>query len=143
MTVHKKLMDYLARRPHSEKELREKLARSFSPEDVDAALAHAELKGWLQPPHDLSAQVVVELSRRGKGARYIQAYLEEKGLPSVPFNTRDELNKAENLIRRHLHLEPPYPESEHVSILRLLSTRGFDEETARAAANLATSDDAE
>ena len=71
----KKLMDFVARRDHSEKELRQKLALRCEPDVVESTLKWAREQNWLASPDKLRQQFAEQLSRRGKGIRKINQKL--------------------------------------------------------------------
>ena len=50
----KKIMDFVARRDHSEKELRKKLSLRCEPKIVDQAIEWAKEQNWLAQPEVLS-----------------------------------------------------------------------------------------
>jgi len=120
-----KAMDFLARRDHSELELREKLQRHFSLEEIDTVILEVKERGWILPPQELSDKVNEQLHRKNKGYLYICHFLRKRGLPEVARNPDIELEKALSLI-----------ESKHSEFLNkpnklasLLKNRGFDTET--------------
>lgn len=126
-----KIMDFLARRLHSELELRRKLSLSYEPEEVEDALAFAKENGWMLEPTELSERVSLELTRKKKGHRYINQFLQKKGLPPVVKNSESELQKARDLAEVRARHEPPYDFEEQKKIFRYLQNRGFDDETIR------------
>lgn len=136
--VRKKMMDLLARREHSEHELREKLEAHFcqnedgdekASEAIDAALQHARLKNWLPDPQELAMEVAEQLRRKGKGAAYINQYLEQKGLPFVSSSDENELEKAQELVKTK-YRDISDEKTKHQAA-RFLASRGFDEEIVR------------
>jgi regulatory protein len=134
-----KMMDYLARRKHSEKELRAKLQDSFSPEQVEKAIDHGKNKGWIPSTEDECAQMAQEtadfLKRKGKGIEYINRYLTEKGLPEIKADQSAELEKARQLVKNKFDpLQNTFGEEnekQKAKIGRFLLSRGFAEETVR------------
>src|SRR4051812_45717141 len=82
----KRLMDYVAKRDHTEKELRKKLALRCTPEIVEQTIAWAAAQNWLASPEKLKEQFAAQLSRRGKGIRKINQKLQEVGLEKVKAN---------------------------------------------------------
>lgn len=123
-TARTKAMDYLARRDHSEKELREKLRCFFEEEEIDEALAELNERGWILPPHELSEKVAGQLSKKNKGIYYINQYLQEKGLPPVERDASLEFEKAMEVCRQKLQ-DP----KDIAKLSSLLKNRGFDTET--------------
>lgn len=138
-TARNKMMDFLARRDHSEKELRDKLKRDFSAEEIEKAIQYGKDNHWL--PNDaagnekLSLKTADVLHRKKKGAQYINQYLNKKGLPPVKSDPSLELEKAWSLVKNK------YSEIEDLSLDekkkakaklgRFLVARGFDLEIVR------------
>lgn len=123
-------MDLLARRDHSEAELRERLAADFSAADIDDALEHARERRWLPEADALAGRLAESLHRQGRGIEFINRKLEEKGLPPVPADDELELEKALRLA------ETKRPEGEldraaREKIGRYLLSRGFEDEIVR------------
>jgi regulatory protein len=122
-----KLTEYLARRDHSERELRTKMARRFSRTAVERAIGEARERGWIRRPEELAEQVAEQLFRRGKGPLYVNGYLRKKGLPALSFD-QEEMRE---LCRKVL--EQKYPQWSEMSFeekrrpLRFLLQRGFPE----------------
>ena len=130
-----KMMDYLSHREHSEAELREKLARHFSSEEIEAAIQFGKEQAWI-PDSAESAQMLAEktaetLRRKGKGQVYIQQYLEKLMLPRIHIDPSDELEKAFALVRNKFSNLQSMDPSEKVKAARFLAGRGFDEEVIR------------
>ncbi len=126
-----KLMDFLARRDHSELELRQKLGRDYPTDEIDIAIEFARNRGWLLAPEELAEKATEQLNRKNKGTRYIQKFLQTRGLPFLPKDSGQELEKARNLVQSKLRHEAPYSYEEQKKIGRYLVNRGFDEETIR------------
>lgn len=122
-----KLTDYLARRDHSEHELKTKLKRRFTPEAIETALERARTNNWLKDPSELAESVAEQLLRRGKGPFYINGYLRKKGLPGVQL---DDEEVEKNCLQT---LEQKYPNWQELSFeerqrpIRFLLQRGFPE----------------
>jgi len=123
----KKVMDLVALRDHSEKELRTKLREYFRrnlqyrkrlaqkqhrefTEDteenqreiqaaIEGAIDFAKEQGWLGDPENLSRKMAQTLHRKNKGLGYINNYLKEKGLPPVGDDRDLELEKALALVK--------------------------------------------
>ena len=125
-----KAMDYLARRDHSEKELREKLAQHYEPEEIDHALAYVINHGWLLPPHELSEKVSESLNRKKKSHFFIINYLRKKGLPPVKKNEDTEQEKALAVLELKAK-----DISDYTYLHSLLKNRGFDTDTIRKVIN--------
>lgn len=132
----KKVMDLIARRDHSEKELRTKLREKFSDEDavddvIDEAVAFAKDNNWLGDPVDLAHRLADMLHRRNKGIYYINNYLKEKGLPPVETDRALELEKALAIVKNKYDEDHNFSREEKARVGRLLASRGFDSETVR------------
>lgn len=137
--AREKVMDYLARRGHSEQELRQKLSRTYELEEVEDAIRFAHENNWMTPPEELAERVAAELGRRKKGHRFINRFLKTKGLPPVTKDSEDELARAQELAETKLSRllakagALDYEESRKIQqkIHRHLGSRGFDEDTIR------------
>lgn len=133
------MMNYLARRNHSEKELREKLESQYTPEDIENAIAYGKSKGWIPDSEQdliaLAEKTAADLRRRGKGSEYINQYLEQKGLPAIKSDSMDELEKARQLVKnKFTPLESPTDREQEkykAKMGRFLVSRGFDTEIVR------------
>ena len=85
------VQDYLARRPHSEKELTDKLLKKeYSMEVISQALDFAKESNWLEDPHELAERVYKEWSSKNKSHTWIVNYLNKKGLPSDFYKDENE-----------------------------------------------------
>ncbi|ASD64931.1 regulatory protein RecX [Bdellovibrio bacteriovorus] len=132
----KKVMDMIARRDHSEKELRTKLKEKFSDEEdvgdiIDEAIEFAKDNRWLGDPVDLAHRLADMLHRRNKGIYYINNYLKEKGLPAVETDRALELEKALAIVKNKYDEDHNFSREEKARVGRLLASRGFDSETVR------------
>jgi regulatory protein len=130
-SARNKLMDFLARRDHSERELRTKLSRHFAMAEIDEAIAFAKESKWLGDPQELAERVAQQLHQRHKGHLYILNYLREKGLPKVEKDPELEMRKATTVIATRFADREALSFSEKQKVARLLNNRGFDEETIR------------
>lgn len=138
-TVRNKMMDLLARREHSEADLRQKLEALYTPEEVESAIEFAKKSNWIahgdKALQELAEKTANDLRRRGKGAQYINQYLEQKGLPQVDSNASEELDKAHSLVENKFphfaSLNSEEKEQLEPKIGRFLMARGFDEEIVR------------
>ncbi|CAE78481.1 regulatory protein RecX [Bdellovibrio bacteriovorus HD100] len=129
-------MDMIARRDHSEKELRTKLKEKFSDEEdvgdiIDEAIEFAKDNRWLGDPVDLAHRLADMLHRRNKGIYYINNYLKEKGLPAVETDRALELEKALAIVKNKYDEDHKFSREEKARVGRLLASRGFDSETVR------------
>lgn len=130
-----KMMDHLARRDHSEKELRKKLKDKFTAEEIDAAIEYGKNQGWI-PDSAAGALALAEktaatLRRKGKGPLYINQYLKEKGLPPVASQPAEELEKARELAHNKFSNIESMDRKEKAKVGRFLISRGFSLETVR------------
>ena len=123
----RKVMDLVATRDHSEKELRTKLRTYFrrnilyrkrlaqkhgkeytedTPENqaeiteaIDLAIEFARDHKWLGDPEVLAGKMAGMLHRKNKGISYINNYLKGKGLPPITGDRDLELEKALALVK--------------------------------------------
>ena len=134
-SARNQMMDILARRDHSEKELREKLNGKFPSDEVESAIEFAKSKGWIPESEEdqmrLSQKIADDLKRKGKGHEYINQYLEQKGLAPVPFDPAEELEKARQLVENKFSDMKQMDQKQKAKAGRFLSARGFDLETVR------------
>lgn len=128
----KKLMDFVARRDHTEKELRKKLSLRCDADVVEKTLAWAQEQNWLAAPEKLKTQFADQLSRRGKGIRKINQKLKELGLETVKSDKNSELLKAKKLVLAKWSAADfknlDYKETQKLKakIIRFLITRGYE-----------------
>lgn len=133
-----KIMDLLARRDHSELELRRKLGDSeYTDLEIEDAIEFAKENRWLAPPDELAQRVALSLDHKRKGHRYIERFLRSKGLPAVAKNGENEVLKGRAVVCAKLgaklrlalanHGRIDYEDRKKVH--RLLVNRGFDDET--------------
>ena len=142
MSIKHKIMDLIAKRDHSEKELRTKLRRlkdfqdnkkpRYSVEEIDQAVTWAKDNKWLKPSDQLSVTVARTLHNKSKGIRYINAYLKEKGLPPQVADEDQELDKAIKLLRRKI-LNKTWDSNLKLKLSRFLISRGFHADTVAKA----------
>ena len=118
------MLGYLARRDHSERELRQKLAQYHSPDEVDFALNWSHEHDLLLRPPELSEKFRNYLDRRNKSHLYTLGYLRSKGLPQVEKNPEMEFQKAKTMVQKK-----SYPSREKAAAS--LARQGFDSETIR------------
>lgn len=145
-------MDLIAKRDHSEKELRQKLSRVkkwdnkkerlYTDEEIAGVISWARDNRWLQEGSYLSERWADTLNKRKKGIKYINAYLNQKGLPAVSKNQEVEVDKALNLLRKKIQTKVFQKAIEEagkmdqeirLKLTRFLISRGFDQETIRSA----------
>jgi regulatory protein len=131
-TARNRLMDLLARRDHSEKELREKLFDKFPPEEIDAALTFARDKGWLADDSKLANMFAESLRKRNKGIVYVNQYLKKKGLPSIKAEADQELEMALEIANTKYNKFKDPTIADKAKLMRFLASRGFSSDTIRS-----------
>lgn len=125
-----KIVDYLAVRDHSEKEIRNKLTlKEFEPEEIDEGIEMAQEQGLMLEPMKLAENVSDQLHRKQKGILYINQYLKSKGLPCIHPDWDMELEKAKELTLKRFNKNPPYTIEEKQDIYRYLTNRGYADQT--------------
>ncbi|AGH94772.1 regulatory protein RecX [Pseudobdellovibrio exovorus] len=128
----RKLMDFVARRDHSEKELSQKLARYCESDIVQQTITWAREQNWLSAPETLQQQFATQLGRRGKGIHNINQKLKELGLESVKADFDNELEKARRLTFSKWNaddfrgLNVKDSQKLRAKIIRFLTTRGYE-----------------
>src|SRR5215210_1573337 len=121
-------MRALARREHSERGLRERLARAgASADEADAAVEELRRTGLLNEGR-FAAERARSLAARGRGDAAIRLELEREGLDGAAIEAAlDELEpereRAERLVVRR---------GDSPATARLLASRGFDEDVVAA-----------
>lgn len=134
MGIRNSIMYYLAKRDHSEKELRAKLRRlkdfedrkkpRYTAEEIDQGVAWAADSKWLKSSDQLSDSVARALHNKNKGIRFINAYLAQKGLPAQTVDEELELAKAVKLLRKKL-ISNSVDSNLKLKLSRFLISRGF------------------
>ena len=130
----KRIMDFVAKRDHSEKELRQKLKLYAEAEIIDQAIIWAKEQNWLSAPDVLKLKFADQLHRRGKGIRTINQKLKMKGLPTVKSDFETEVVKARKLVKAKWSADDfdglVFKESQKLKakIMRFLMTRGYESE---------------
>jgi regulatory protein len=132
-------MDLLARREHSPRELRTKLAdRGYAADEVDTTLAALEGEGLLSATRYLEA-FIASHARRGHGPVRIRTELERQGIG------RDDIQQAlqaagidfaalaRDACQRRFGTGGPRDFADRAKRLRFLQYRGFSAEEARRA----------
>lgn len=132
MNAKEKIMDYLQRRDHSEKELRLKLKKfDYPATEVEAALTWVKEHNYLMNPQELSKRHTERLQRQKKGRRYIQQYLKEKGLPPCEIDFDTELHNAIGLAKQISAKNATLDRKLREKIGRKLLARGFTPDIVR------------
>lgn len=134
-----KTVDYLSRRDHSAKELRDKLnKKKFDKNLIEKAITWVAERGYLRPPQELSQSLSNQLVRRGKGRLYILQYLKKRGLPPPEASDHEvELQSALELAQRVIkqrNLKLPnqiLDRATREKIGRKLMSRGFSFDIVR------------
>lgn len=150
-----RLMDLLAQRDHSERELKTKLKNYLRPrktrfsrgpelspeakeqlyneinEAIQEAIEHARTHKWLAEPEKISSQFGAALHRRKKGIHYINNYLAEKGLPPMEMDLEVEIEKAQELILKKFPDLAQETREKKAKAMRFLASRGFTMEVIR------------
>lgn len=140
------VMDFLAKRDHSPRELLTKLSKRYSIEEAKEAIEWAKENNWIAADEVLSEKFSHHLHLKKKGIRYINAKLNQRGLPRVHPDEDLELKKAIDLIenkkifkeslsalvsKKNLKTENKYESKDEFEKLkakigRFLVSRGFD-----------------
>lgn len=136
-SARNKMMDLLAIRDHSEKEIRQKLKqRKFSEEEIDKAVEYGRTHHWLPETADentlLSQRFADSLHRKGKGVIYINHQLAKKGLPAIAADSQIELEKALRLLDNK-QVKKDLDKNEKAKLGRFLVSRGFELQIVRKA----------
>jgi regulatory protein len=129
-TAQKKMMDYLALRDHTEKELREKLNSLYSLEEIDQAILVAKQNRWIaasaESEHKVSVETAKALGKKGRGIGFINQYLEKKGLPEIVLDSASELEKAKSLVENKYSDLSKMDQRQRAKAGRFLLSRGFE-----------------
>ncbi len=139
--AQKKLMDFVAQRDHSEKELRKKLSSRCDSETLEKAICWAKAQNWIPSAEKLKTQVSAQLSRRGKGQNKINHKLKELGLDPVKIDFKTELEKARKLVQTKWVSEDfdglSFLEAQKLKakIARFLINRGYESSIAATILN--------
>lgn len=122
-------MDFLARRNHSELELRQKLKKRYEAGDVDKAIEYCREQNWLMSPESLADQTMNALHRRKKGFLFIQRYLRQKGLPVPKKEDAREEEKIREIVDRKFRTLTDMKSKQKA--YRFLKSRGFEDNLIR------------
>jgi regulatory protein len=132
-------LDLLARREHSEVELRRKLAdREVSPDDIDVTLAALRREGLLSDERFIGSFLGSQV-RRGHGPVWIRGELEKRGIAAsevaaaLAATEHDWTALARDLRQRRFGPAPPADYKEKARQMRFLQYRGFTPDQVRAA----------
>lgn len=130
-------MDYLARRDHSEAELRRKLAsRDFTADEIDATLGDLVREGLASDARFAEA-FAAHRARRGQGPVRIRVELESRGvageLIDEQLRAHDWVAVASAARDKRFGAAAPADYREWARQARFLQNRGFTSEQVRAA----------
>ena len=136
-------VDYLARQAHSEKKLREKLARKdFSEEEIDDAIARLIERHYLDDTKLCTEQFMYLYDEGRSSVRQICAKLMQRGFDHdlvwsvVPEDTYDrEVAAAERVLSMKFK-----PTDKHQKMMANLYQKGFSVDVAHAAVQNFTED---
>lgn len=135
----RKIMDLLARRDHSKKELTTKLKRRTDPETLEQALIWAADQNWLPSEEKIQEQVIRSLELKNKGQIAINLKLKQMGLKPTKLDSDVELKIAINALKfkfeSDLFNDLQYKEilKQRGKVLRFLAGKGFTSETCQKA----------
>lgn len=149
MSASNKMVEYLAQRDHTEKELRTKLSKFYSAAEIDEAIQIAKSKKWIPETAEelkqFAEKIANILRRKGKGIRYINNYLKKVGLPNVAVDSDQESEKADELLtlkfQKNFRQTPwnqlAYDKKMQLKgkMLRFLLSKGYNMELAQNAVN--------
>lgn len=146
-TARHAAMDLLARREHSPRELRAKLAQRGYPADaIDATLAALEREGLLSATRYLEAFIAGH-ARRGQGPVRIRAELEQQGIDREAIAAAlagcglDFAALARDVRARRFGPAAPADFAERARQLKFLQYRGFTAAESSAAVGGRRADD--
>lgn len=126
--ARKSMMDALALRDHSEKELRNKLNEKYASTVVDQIIVEAKLSRFLpnslEQEEALSEKFANVLHRRRKGIHWINQKLKETGLPEIRENEEQEFSKAIELVQKLKDTRRTVKDP-RARIMRSLQSKGF------------------
>jgi SOS response regulatory protein OraA/RecX len=128
-------MGLLARRDHSELELRQKLQGHYCEDEIEEAIGYIRSRNLLAADQDIARRLIDGQERKLKSARAINESLEIRGLPEMEPDAEREFQKACVLVEGKLAKTGPFDYEEQTRIYRLLANRGFDEETIHKVIN--------
>jgi regulatory protein len=143
LQVMKSALRLLTRRPHSRRELIDKLmAREFRYPAVLAVIGECEKRGYLND-RQMAEDYAVELAARGHGDFKIKLKMRAKGLPAALIEeelaglgeTSPASERALQSLERKMPAlnREPDPRKRREKAYRFLASRGFDGEAIRNA----------
>lgn len=133
--IKHRVVDLLSKRDHSESEIRQKMRRWATDEEISFGIEFAKsLKLIPSSPDEevkLANQFAKGYNRKNLGALKIQQKLISKGLPKVKIDPELELKKATHLLAtRRLRSKKALTKPQ---LIRYLLSRGFSFEIAQKA----------
>ena len=120
-----KLQSLLSNRDHSEYELKVKLLKHFSEQEITDAVKQAYKNKWLKTPEELTHQLTEELHRKKKGWLYIQNALKRKQLDIPPFDEKTEEQKCLWQIEKKFNALKKNSQAINQKMIRYLTAKGF------------------
>ncbi len=140
LNAREKIVQYLAIRDHSVLELQQKMMqKKYTSKEIQEGIAWAMEKNLIAEPSKVSEMMSSGLHRKNKGILYINQYLEAKGLPPIAADWDLEVEKAERFCKKQF-ANPPYTFEQKQDIYRVLSRRGFVDQTIQQVSNGKNSD---
>lgn len=135
--LQQKALDFLARREHSEFELKQKLIRrDFIPEEIDALLNSLKEKGLLNEER-FTQSYISRRSKLGFGPKHIAQGLKQCGIKVLPDLVLDEENVYWEDLLKKVWLKKfkilPASSEDYVRQMRFLLQRGFNSNQIRKA----------
>jgi regulatory protein len=130
--IKQRVVELLSRRGHSELEIRNKMSRWATEEEISFAIKFAKsfrlIPSSPEEETQLSEQFAQSYHRKNLGALKIQQKLTEKGLPKVKIDPELELKKATHLLAtRRLRSKKALTKPQ---LIRYLLNKGFSLEIA-------------
>ncbi len=133
-TLRRKAMDLLARREHSARELRDKLARGGADQAIVEAVVSALGEEGLQSDARFTEAFVHHRRGRGFGPRHVRADLAHRGVCAAQLDAVIDPESPEwdaalrRLVRSKYRGEPASALPERARRYRFLQSRGFTRE---------------
>lgn len=135
----RKIMDLLAQRDHSARELKQKLKKRAEPEILQQALNWADAQNWLPSEEKIQEQVVRALGLRKKGQNAINFKLKKLGLKPVKLDPEVELENAVRALESKFKsdilksLDFKAFQKQKAKVMRFLLGKGFNSTVAQKA----------
>lgn len=135
----RKIIDLMARRDHSAKEIRDKLKRRTEPDVLEQAMAWAYEQNWIPSEEKLQEQVVRALGYQKKGQNAINLKLKKLGLKPVRLDPETEYENAVRALESKFKsdilkgLDFKSFQKEKARVMRFLLGKGFNTSTIQKA----------